>query len=141
MKALTLWNPYAHLVGRSKVHETRSWPTKHRGTLAIHAAACRPYTDFDVRTSDAIARILGSDWRKTLRGGVIVSLVDLVDCIPAWRAPLDPLDQMFGDFGPGRYALTLANVRFLDEPIPVSGRQRLWNVPEDVAAEVLRRVA
>ncbi len=39
MKALTLTQPWAHLVavGAKRV-ETRSWPTPYRGPLAIHAA-------------------------------------------------------------------------------------------------------
>lgn len=40
MKALTLTQPWATLIAiGAKTLETRSWPTKYRGTLAIHAAA------------------------------------------------------------------------------------------------------
>lgn len=43
MRAITLWEPWATLwAGGKKVHETRSWPTKHRGLLAVHAAARMP---------------------------------------------------------------------------------------------------
>jgi activating signal cointegrator 1 len=39
MKALTLWQPWASLVAFGvKTIETRSWSTKYRGPLAIHAA-------------------------------------------------------------------------------------------------------
>jgi len=43
MKALTLWQPWASLiaVGAKRI-ETRSWSTKYRGPLAIHAAARKP---------------------------------------------------------------------------------------------------
>lgn len=43
MKTLTLWQPWASLVafGEKKV-ETRCWQTKHRGAIAIHAAAKEP---------------------------------------------------------------------------------------------------
>ncbi len=39
MKAITLWQPWASLIaiGAKKI-ETRSWATKYRGPLAIHAA-------------------------------------------------------------------------------------------------------
>lgn len=38
MKALTLHQPYATAVALGiKTVETRSWPTSHRGTIAIHA--------------------------------------------------------------------------------------------------------
>lgn len=39
MKALTLWQPWASLIAvNAKTIETRSWSTKYRGSLAIHAA-------------------------------------------------------------------------------------------------------
>lgn len=45
MKALTLHQPWASLiaVGAKRI-ETRSWSTKYRGPLAIHAGAKRPPT-------------------------------------------------------------------------------------------------
>ena len=43
MKALTLWQPWASLIGLGvKTIETRSWPTAYRGPLTIHAAARKP---------------------------------------------------------------------------------------------------
>ena len=44
MKALTLYQPWATLVaiGAKKI-ETRSWPTKYRGTIAIHAGLNKRY--------------------------------------------------------------------------------------------------
>lgn len=38
-KGVTLWQPWASMIAQGhKTIETRSWPTRHRGTLAIHAA-------------------------------------------------------------------------------------------------------
>lgn len=43
MKAISLWQPWASLVALGvKTIETRSWSTKYRGPLTIHAAARRP---------------------------------------------------------------------------------------------------
>lgn len=43
MKALTIWQPWASLIATGeKVYETRSWPTKYRGPIAIHAAMKDP---------------------------------------------------------------------------------------------------
>ncbi len=43
MKALTIWQPWASLIARGvKQYETRSWPTKYRGPIAIHAAMKNP---------------------------------------------------------------------------------------------------
>lgn len=45
MKALTLQQPWAQLVALGvKTIETRSWSTKYRGRLLIHAGAKRPRT-------------------------------------------------------------------------------------------------
>lgn len=36
MKALTIWQPWASLIARGvKQYETRSWPTKYRGPIAM----------------------------------------------------------------------------------------------------------
>jgi hypothetical protein len=48
---------------------------------------------------------------------------------------LDEQERIFGDWTPGRYAWELANVKPLSAPIPCAGRQRLWNVPDDIAAQ------
>ena len=43
VKAITIWQPWASLVAvGAKTMETRSWPTKYRGPIAIHAAQ-RPF--------------------------------------------------------------------------------------------------
>lgn len=44
MKALTVRQPWASLIAAGvKTIETRSWSTKYRGPLAIHAGAWRPW--------------------------------------------------------------------------------------------------
>ena len=52
MKALTLWEPWATLIALGvKRYETRSWGTKYRGPLAIHAAKRRPEKGFRMEFS------------------------------------------------------------------------------------------
>lgn len=44
MKALTIRQPWASLIAHGvKTIETRSWSTKYRGPLAIHAGKARPF--------------------------------------------------------------------------------------------------
>lgn len=39
MKAITVWQPWATLLGTGQKHnETRSWRTSYRGEILIHAA-------------------------------------------------------------------------------------------------------
>ena len=43
MKAITIWQPWASLLAcGAKQYETRSWATKYRGPVAIHAVAKEP---------------------------------------------------------------------------------------------------
>ena len=42
MKAITIWQPWASMLAcGAKQYETRSWATKYRGPIAIHAAALK----------------------------------------------------------------------------------------------------
>lgn len=43
MRCITIYQPWASLLAcGAKKYETRSWPTKYKGPIAIHAAAKRP---------------------------------------------------------------------------------------------------
>lgn len=43
MKAITICQPWAGLIAvGEKIYETRSWPTKYRGPIAIHAGKSSP---------------------------------------------------------------------------------------------------
>ena len=84
MKALTLHQPWASLVAVGvKTIETRSWSTKYRGRLAIHAGARKP-------TMDAVyAPALAEGWRwlegaglVPLPLGAVVATCELVDVVP-----------------------------------------------------------
>jgi activating signal cointegrator 1 len=102
-KALTLDQPYATLVEREiKTIETRSWPTKHRGRLLIHASKKKPifgrlgntltYDDSDPKVSTP-----KGDWLLPL--GAIVASCTLVDVVPMvnYNAPTPrhgPLDNL-----------------------------------------------
>lgn len=79
MKVITLWQPWASLVAiREKTIETRSWETRYRGPLAIHAAARR------VKGPEMIATILNNPeaWEAWYEAGLtgVVSQDD--DAIP-----------------------------------------------------------
>lgn len=58
MKAITIWQPWASLLAHGmKQYETRSWATKYRGPIAIHAAK-RPVR----QTIDALVADRGDGW-------------------------------------------------------------------------------
>ncbi len=111
MKALTLHQPWAHLVAQGiKTLETRSWKTNYRGHLAIHAAA-------DYRTVEADSVLLASNtkaplyrmpWDRylpdnwgdlygELNFGLIVAVVRVKNCVPADAAEYHLQRVMAGD--------------------------------------------
>lgn len=136
LQVLTLRQPWAALVAcGAKRYETRSWATRHRGPLAIHASA-------RWRAADRALLAL-EPWRSALGPapgagvdlplGRVLAVVQLTACVPtASLAPGCP-ESVFGDFSPGRWAWRLEGVRLLEPPLPARGRLGLWSL--DLAAE------
>lgn len=116
MKALTLHQPWASLVPLGfKTIETRSWATRHRGPIAIHAAArvpswARPLNiggfevDQDNPPGTAPAYLLRGpiNWPYRLPLGCVVATADLVDCVPIheWLCSCDHADGIYAGVGP-----------------------------------------
>jgi hypothetical protein len=128
MRALTIRQPWATLIAEGvKTIETRSWSTKHRGPIAIHAGKHpQDYSDFmlSVRTIDAVKRS-GSGcarcgcaeslhvccfthtecWCRRCDGwqmpalplGAVVATANLVDCIPTEAMWHCDIDQWAND--------------------------------------------
>lgn len=129
MRALTLTQPWASLValGLKRV-ETRSWSTNYRGTLAIHAAkGMPPYAREFASEERAIGRL-----PAVIPRGAIVAVARLTGVVPTDDAALEvsALERRFGDYGPGRYAWFIDDVRILGAPVPCRGALGLWAVPE-----------
>ena len=151
MKGFTLWEPWASLVAQGlKRNETRSWSTRYRGVLAIHAAK----TDRDVgpiqRIFDVgeISRFNRRAFMKAVKNGwplgKVVAVVELVDCIPTEQAVKEGLTKMekaAGDYSAGRFAWIFKNIRRVDPPIAWRGAQGLWNVPLDLESELTLTVS
>lgn len=118
MRALSLHQPWASLIadGIKKI-ETRDWPARFRGPLAIHAAKGNLDKDFAFRCG------YGIDGRRCPLGAV-VCIVELIDCVqfPHPSAPPDP----YGDFYEGRYGFILKLVKKFDPPIPAKGNRLIW---------------
>ena len=108
MKALSLRQPWASLIadGRKTI-ETRTWRTRYRGALAIHASA-RPCGD--------------------LPTGGIVAVAWLYGCRPMEHA--DEEQARIGRYE-GAYAWLLANVQPVPL-IPCKGMLGLWTPPDDI---------
>lgn len=106
MKCLTLRQPWASLVSHGpKRIETRSWATKHRGQLLIHAGMGRD-SGVSITLMQAGYNPLESLLAESRRlpAGAVVAAVELLDCVPivqvldvmAGRAPSWPNVQVNG---------------------------------------------
>lgn len=144
MKAITIIQPWATLIAlREKKFETRSWRTKYRGELAIHAGKKIDREACEVPEIKAALMRHGYT-ADNLPTGAVLAIANMTEC---WSIGTDyqsgmPLlyngtggtdqrvslkEDKFGFFYPGRYAWEMFGVKRLAEPIPSKGQQGFWN--------------
>lgn len=135
MKALSIKQPWASLIAHGiKDIENRTWATKYRGTIYIHASGKPSFNNLTLNlTHDQIDQIvlngsfpLDARNEKYLKSAII-GKVDIVDCVinhpSIWAEhsrgwPSDPKVI---------YNWVLANPVLFDEPIlNVKGKLSLW---------------
>lgn len=140
MKAITIWQPWASLIALGeKKFETRSWHTKHRGPIAIHAGQStkalhlallqEPFTS--VLEGAGLVTELGAQMPL----GALVAIARLTRVIGIdnnaerrqIRAAGAEHEMAFGDYRFGRWAWQLDDVYRLPAPIPVRGMPGLWD--------------
>ena len=110
MRVLTIRQPWASLiVAGIKDVENRSWATRHRGKLGIHAAS-----RYDQSLVDEYGDLLNDD----LPLGALIGSVTLVDCVQGSRSEWAL---------PERWHWVLANPKKLVRPRWVPGKLGLWN--------------
>ena len=131
MKVISLYQPYSSLMVLGLKHnETRSWATKYRGLLAIHASK----KIIDAGFSDEAIEATGlsvDEIRMMARGGII-GIVNLIDCIEITEHNRpDYPERYFGDYTPGRFMWVTEVVRVFKKIIPMRGYQGLFNVDDD----------
>ena len=128
MKALTICQPYAHLIVRGeKLVENREWPTGYRGALVIHAGKSREWLDPE-DVSDFAAE------GDPLVFGAVVGVAQLVDVLHIDSIQRGDHDARYPwlrehDHTNGTWCWVLADVRRI-EPIPWNGAQGLWDFPD-----------
>ncbi|BDI33441.1 hypothetical protein CCAX7_54920 [Capsulimonas corticalis] len=157
--ATSLWNPWAMLMAlEEKRNETRHWSTTYRGPIVIHAAqrfqpgerlkcAEQPFKEVFLATIlkdvdwDALGGRTAAAYDKVIRDlmpcSALLCIVNIVDCREttskaAARHRYGDYEEAFGDYNPGRYAFVTEMVRVFEEPIPYSGKQGWFHVPEEL---------
>lgn len=117
MKVLTVRQPYAQaIVEGDKTVEVRSRPTRHRGPLAIHAAA---------RPEPCLREFCGG-----MPLGTVIGTVTVIDCRPLTGADLAA--ALLPDDFPtdGMWAWCLSEPLRV-RPLPRRGQLGLWHVDDD----------
>ncbi|MDR5765003.1 ASCH domain-containing protein [Caballeronia sp. LZ028] len=125
MKALSIRQPWAWLiVNGHKDIENRTWPTRFRGRVLVHAS--KGMTRAEYEDVSAFAEGLQLPARDDLERGGIVGVATIADCIPSERRT--SIWHMEGQFG-----FQIANARALPF-VECKGALGFFNVPDDVAA-------
>lgn len=142
MKAITLYQPQASAVALGlKRNETRNRLTHYRGDLAICSAKRQP--DNTILTS-AVSMLWSGRPDKCLPLGVILCVVEIWGCIPTEEivrsSTMTHIELCCGDYGRNRFAWLTRNVRLLETPIPVKGKQGFFNLPPDIAIQVAQQI-
>jgi hypothetical protein len=151
IKAISLHQPWASLIPMGlKEYETRSWSTSYRGPLLICAAKktslrqklthnyfLNKYQKILTDTDNYI------EW-DDLPFGYAVALVDLTDCIKMTQTFINQQLQSeldTGDWLFGRMAWKLDNIKRIIQPIPINGKQGLFNAEVDLHPQHLEAAA
>ncbi len=123
MKCLSIREPWASLIVNGyKKYEFRSWKTKYRGKILIHASLSIE------KDNEKRFKELGLDYKC----GYIIGEAQLVDCIEVNKEFENSLIRenslVYGaSRGRGGYAWKLINIKKYDTPILVKGKLGLWN--------------
>ena len=124
MKALSIRHPWVDLiVAGAKTIEVRTWSTRYRGPLLLHASGA-----YGISEREAAARLkLSPPQPETM--SAVVGIAELVDCRPVrredWKhAGLPPLSGRL-------WAWVLADARPL-EPVFHAGNRTLFDIEEVV---------
>lgn len=137
MKTISIIQPWATLIALGeKKFETRSWRTKHRGELAIHASK---KIDKVICRIEPFKSVLANHGytADNLPTGVILAICQLEECNEIYAsngfmatlcdggAIITSYEYAFGDYSDGRFAWRLSDVEQI-EPIPAKGQLGLW---------------
>lgn len=125
IRALTIRQPWASLIAfHGKTVENRTWPTRWRGTVLIHAAnTADPHHPFN---PDQVT------WNQVR--GAVIAVATLEDCHAD-----DGMCTFWSE--DGAFHWVLGDIRPLAEPVACSGRLGLWTPAPATLATVLNQSA
>lgn len=148
MKVISLLQPWATFVVMGiKKFETRSFNTKFRGKILIHASKKFSKHQFDLCFDIPEFRKHFEEMSTMdLPKGFIIGSVEITDTIPTWQvthylnifdSPLSEFkglgprqwkeEIVYGDYSNERFAWKLENAIQFANPIPAKGQLGFWN--------------
>jgi hypothetical protein len=134
MKALTINQPWAEMICRGlKRVENRTWPTNYRGPLAIHVGKSLAWLKAQDDCTWPAQYGVELPQAAEMAFGAIVAVVELVDCVPIDRLPLE-LQTAWAE---GPWCWVLKDARRLEKPIICKGSLQLWKPPDQITPKLL----
>ena len=121
MKCLTIKQPWASLIVNGyKRYEFRSWKTKYRGKILIHAGMSLE--------KEYASKI--EEYNFEYINGAISGEAEIVDCILVDKDFDNYLKSesniVYGNDHVGLYAWKLDNIKKYEKPIYIKGKLSLW---------------
>lgn len=145
MKAITICQPYAHLIviGKKWV-ENRTWPTSFRGQLLIHAGKSKDWLEADFSTMAGYpAKLQYGEPLQDMAFGAIVGVAEMTAClarktIEAYAAK-DPRWKPLADHEhtEGPWCFVMRNVHRFADPIPYRGELGFFDVPDELVRRAI----
>ncbi len=125
MKTITIKQPYASLICEGiKDIENRSWPTKYRGSILIHAALKPVKLTFEMPGQATAQEITMSSFLNSAEEnnlfGCIIGSVYITDCVKGHNSKWAIKDN---------YHWVLAYPILFPEPIYTKGKLSFWDYP------------
>ena len=167
MKCISILQPWASLValGHKRI-ETRSWNTKYRGELLIHASK-RMLNGFERKefwerlygkvNFDTYKELASMPSFEELPYGSIIGKVNLISTISTNQIRLDAgvhIDEdgqrlgtwgftaqelAFGNYEWNRFGWLLSDPILFKEPIPCKGQLGIWNLPKELEELIINQ--
>ena len=133
MKALSIAQPWAEcIVSKGKNVENRTWDTKFRGYVAIHASKSKDLGRFEY-CQEEYKYNLNTD---NVDFGVIVGIAELVDVITKKDVTTETKKWFQGDYG-----FQLKNIIKLKKPVQVNGALSFWKLNGRPLSKVLAQLS
>jgi hypothetical protein len=140
IKCISVTQPWATLIllGATR-YEARNWSTRYRGPLAIHASGHFPEFAHQLCGEKPIRSALRKagvwSWFD-LPIGALLGTVRLVACRPAKGCRLASVERALADNRRGRWLWHLADPRPLRQPLRMSGRLGIFEIPSSFLVRV-----